>query len=201
MSYKKEYAPACERNSQVILEKLGTSLSGCTHVLEVGAGTGQHAVFFAAGLPHIQWTPSDRPGCLESILAWSAEAGLDNLSPPVELDLLGDPSDIPAVDAIVCVNTIHIVAWQGTERLFEIAAEKLPPSGVVHVYGPYRYLDRPLEPSNESFDDWLKARDPASGVRDFAAVNRLAQQAGLELMEDAAMPANNRSIWWRKRQI
>ena len=90
------------------------------------------------------------------------------------------------------------MAWQGTEKLFELAAQQLPEKGVIYVYGPYRYADRPLEPSNENFDQWLKQRDPQSGVRDFEAVNRLASQAGFELGNDIAMPANNRSIWWEK---
>lgn len=197
MEFKKDYAPACDRNSALILAELETALAASRSVLEVGAGTGQHAVCFAAGLPHLQWTPADRPGYLRSIMAWSAEAGLGNLDPPLEIDLLDDQIDTPPFDAIVCINTIHIVAWQGTERLFELA-RRLPEGGVMYVYGPYRYSDRPLEPSNESFDVWLKDRDPVSGVRDFDAVNQLAMDAGLVLQCDNAMPANNRSIWWQK---
>lgn len=106
---------------------------------------------------------------------------------------------LPEIDAIVCINTVHIMAWQGTEKLFELAASAIHPGGVLYLYGPYRYADRPLEPSNENFDLWLQERDPLSGIRDFEAVNRLAELAGFELQEDLAMPANNRSIWWSKR--
>lgn len=199
MTYKKDYAPACDRNSGVILDVLGRILSNTNTVLEIGSGTGQHAVYFARNLQHLRWTPTDRPGQLESIRAWSAEAKLDNLMPPEEVDLLDEEVEIRAVDAMVCINTIHIVAWQGTERLFQLAADKLRAGGIMYVYGPYRYANTPLAPSNESFNDWLKARDPASGVRDFDAVNLLAEQAGLELQGDIEMPANNRSIWWQKR--
>ena len=199
MNYKKEYAPACDRNSEVILGVLAKILSRTESVLEIGSGTGQHAVYFARYLPRLRWTPSDRPGQLDSIRAWTDEAQLDNLMPPVEFDLLDTGVDIKPVDAMVCINTIHIVTWQGTERLFQLAGELLSAGGIMYVYGPYRYVDRPLAPSNESFDDWLKARDPDSGVRDFEAVNALAAEAGLELKGDIAMPANNRSIWWQRQ--
>lgn len=196
MTYKKEYAPACDRNSRVILDVLGKILTTTNTVLEIGSGTGQHAVYFARHLQHIRWTPTDRPGQLDSIRAWSDEAQLDNLMPPEEVDLLDAEVDIRPVDAMVCINTIHIVAWQGTERLFQLASTYLRPGGIMYVYGPYWYENSPLAPSNESFNDWLKARDPASGVRDFNTVNLLAEQAGLELQGDIEMPANNRSISW-----
>lgn len=198
----KEYAPACERNSQVILNVLQRILAHSRTVLEIGSGTGQHAVFFANGLPHLQWQPTNKES-LESINAWRREAEFENVLPAQSMDLLAatDHQDLrlPEIDAIVCINTVHIMAWQGTEKLFELAASAIPPGGVLYLYGPYRYADRPLEPSNENFDLWLQERNPLSGIRDFEAVNRLAELAGFELQEDLAMPANNRSIWWSKR--
>jgi len=198
----KEYAPACERNSQVILNVLQRILAHSRTVLEIGSGTGQHAVFFANGLPHLQWQPTNK-GSLESINAWRREAEFENVLPAQSMDLLAatDHQDLrlPEIDAIVCINTVHIMAWQGTEKLFELAASAIHPGGVLYLYGPYRYADRPLEPSNENFDLWLQERNPLSGIRDFEAVNRLAELAGFELQEDLAMPANNRSIWWSKR--
>ena len=198
----KEYAPACDRNSQVILDVLKSILARSRCVLEIGSGTGQHAVCFAEGLPHLQWQPSNKES-LASINAWRAESQLKSLSPAISVDLLALDDEqilgLPEIDAIVCINTIHIMAWQGTEKLFELAGEILPTGGVIYVYGPYRYSGRPLEPSNENFDLWLKDRDPVSGIRDFAQVDRLAKQAGFELQRDIAMPANNRSIWWEKR--
>lgn len=198
----KEYAPACERNSQVILDVLQRILAHSRSVLEIGSGTGQHAVFFAGSLPHLQWQPTNKES-LDSINAWRREAQLENVLPAQSIDLLSGTEQedflLPEADAIVCINTVHIMAWQATERLFELAASALPCGGVLYLYGPYRYSDRPLEPSNENFDLWLKEREPLSGIRDFEAVNRLAEMAGFELQEDIEMPANNRSIWWSKR--
>ena len=197
----KEFAPACDRNSQVILEVLKPILARSRSVLEIGSGTGQHAVCFAQGLPHLNWQPSNKES-LDSINAWGEESRLKNLSSAVSLDLLAldedQLSELPEVDAIVCINIIHIMAWQGTEKLFELAARILPAGGVIYVYGPYRYSGHPLESSNEDFDLWLKDRDPVSGIRDFDQINKLAKNAGFKLESDIAMPANNRSIWWKK---
>ena len=198
----KQYAPACERNSEAILDVLQRILAQSRSVLEIGSGTGQHAVFFANGLQHLQWQPTNKES-LDSINAWRREAELENVLPAQSMDLLAgtDLQDLrlPEIDTIVCINTVHIMPWQGTEKLFELAASAIPSGGVLYLYGPYRYADRTLEPSNENFDLWLKERDPLSGIRDFEAVNRLAEMAGFELREDLAMPANNRSIWWSKR--
>ena len=197
----KEFAPACDRNSQVILDVLKAILARSHCVLEIGSGTGQHAVCFAEGLPYLQWQPSNKES-LDSIKAWSGESQLNNLSPALSLDLLAlndeEISGLPEVDAIVCINTIHIMDWQGTEKLFELAARILPTGGGIYVYGPYRYSDHPLEPSNENFDMWLKDRDVVSGIRDFDQVDKLAKKTGFKLQADIAMPANNRSIWWKK---
>ncbi len=197
----KEYAPSCDRNSQVILDALKPVLAHSSCVLEIGSGTGQHAVYFAEGLPHLQWQPSNKES-LQSINAWCKASQLKNLSPPLSLDLLSPVDEqltsLTGVDAVVCINTIHIMAWQGTEKLFELAGGLLPAGGVIYVYGPYRYADKSLETSNENFDQWLKERDPDSGIRDFDQVDRLAKQAGFELQGDITMPANNRSIWWEK---
>jgi hypothetical protein len=135
---------------------------------------------------------------LPSISAWRDEAALTNLREPLALDLFSDRWPITEAHAVVCINTIHIVSWEAVGRLFTGAGRLLSPGGVMYVYGPYRYADRPLEPSNEEFDRWLKARDAASGVRLFEDVNRLAVQNDLMFAGDRAMPANNRSIWWIK---
>lgn len=194
----KRHAPACERNQEPILAVLREILTEPGVALEIGSGTGQHAVHFARGLPHLTWQPTDLPENHASIEAWRAEAGLPNLRAPLTLDLAAGAWPIAEADAVVCINTIHIVAWPLVERLFAGVGEMLASGGVLYVYGPYRYADRPLEPSNAEFDRWLKARDPASGVRDFDAVNGLARRHGLTLRGDRAMPANNRSLWWRK---
>jgi len=194
----KQSSPSCERNKEPILAVLKEVLPHSGLVLEIGSGTGQHAAYFAAHLPQLTWQPTDLSSNFPSIRAWVAEAGLSNLREPLELDLVADRWPAVSAEAIVCINTIHIVAWEVVEKLFAGAGKVLVPGGVLYAYGPYRYADRPLEPSNEDFDKWLKARDPVSGVRNFEAVDALARQNGLVLAGNRAMPANNRSIWWRK---
>lgn len=195
---EKRIAPACERNRDPILAVLRELLVQPGLVLEIGSGTGQHAAYFAQHLPHLTWQPSDLAENLPSIRAWRAEAGAGNLRAPVVVDLGDGRWPLESVDYVVCINTIHIVAWPLVEALFDRAGALLRPGGVMYVYGPYRYRDRPLEPSNEQFDRWLKGRDPESGIREFEAVDALAQRAGLLLGGDRPMPANNRSIWWVK---
>jgi SAM-dependent methyltransferase len=196
----KQFSQSCERNKDYILPVLKEVLPNSGTVLEVGSGTGQHAAYFAAGLPHLVWQPTELVENFPSIQAWAAEAGLPNLRAPLKLDLLAGAQHWPVTSAaaIVCINTVHIVAWQGVVNLFTGAGRVLSPGAVLYVYGAYRYAARPLESSNESFDQWLKARDPVSGVRDFEAVNALALQHSLVLAGDRAMPGNNRSIWWIK---
>lgn len=194
----KQFSPSCARNQEAILAVLQELLPTSGRVLEVGSGTGQHAAFFSERLPALCWQPTDLAPALPSIRAWAAGTSGANIREPVVLDLLRGPWPALTVDAVVCINTIHIVSWDGVARLFAGAASVLVPGGVLYAYGPYRYASRPLEPSNEAFDAWLKARDPLSGVRDFEAVDELARRHGLGLGGDRAMPANNRSLWWVK---
>ena len=194
----KQFSPSCERNKEPILEILREVLTQPGLAIEIGSGSGQHAVHFARGLGHMEWQPTEVAENLPSIHAWRAEAGLKNLREPLALDLFSDDWTATEVQALVCINTIHIVSWKGVEKLFAGAGRLLAPGGVMYVYGPFRYANRSLEPSNEEFDRWLKARDPVSGIRLFEDVNRLAGKNGLTLAGDRAMPANNRSIWWTK---
>ena len=196
----KQFAPSCERNKDPILAILSEILNTGGVVLEVGSGSGQHAAHFARAMPHVEWQPSDVAENLPSIRAWRAEAGLPNLREPLMLDLLAGDWPVTEARAVACINTIHIVSWTAVENLFAGAGRILPPGGILYVYGPYRYAHRPLEPSNEEFDCWLQARDSQSGVRLFEDVNRLAAQQGLSLAGDRSMPANNRSIWWKKSE-
>jgi len=195
----KRSAPSVDTNKDLILAALRDVLPATGLVLEVGSGTGQHAVYFAQHLPYLVWQPTDLEDALPGIRAWRDEAALPNLKSPLVLDLLCNDWPVSSAQAVVCINTVHIVAWQGVENLFAGAGRVLSPGGVMYVYGAYRYSTRPLEPSNEEFDRWLKARDPASGIRDFEAVNALAARHGLVLAGDQAVPVNNRSIWWVKR--
>ena len=194
---ERPYAIACDRNRDPILAVLRECLPAKGRVLEIGSGTGQHAAYFSSAFPNLDWLPSDLPQHLVGISLWRQEAGQNCLA-PVGLDLLSDALQLPQADAIVCINTLHIVAWQGTHQLFTAAGRMLSPGQAVYLYGPYRYADRPLEPSNEQFDQWLKARDPASGIRNFEDLSRIAQEQGFSLEADVPMPANNRSLIFRR---
>lgn len=198
-SDKRRFAPACERNREPILQVLRSVLPASGRLLEVGSGTGQHAAWFASAFPRIEWQPSDVAENLDSINAWRQHESRANVLPAMELDLARYAWPEQHYDAVVCINTIHIVSWELVQALIAGAGRSLRQDGAFYVYGPYRYRDRPLEPSNENFDQWLRDRDPLSGIREFEAINDLADRAELEFAEDRPMPANNRSIWWRKR--
>lgn len=188
---------SCERNKAPILAILQASLGEVRHVLEVGSGTGQHAVHFAAAMPWLVWQPSERPGEIDAILAWRAHAALPNLDAPIALDVLGKWPDT-RVDAVFSANTLHIMGWDGVEALFAGVGRVLGAGGLLAVYGPFNYEGRFTSDSNRQFDRWLKARDPRSGIRDIEAVHTLAARAGLAPQADHAMPANNRLLLWRK---
>lgn len=196
----KPFAPSCERNRDPIRDVLKRVLTGSGLLLEVGSGTGQHAAYIAKDFPAYKWQPTDLPEKLDDINKWAVESGASNILPAVALDLSEGNWPVEQCDVLVCMNTIHIVAWQLVKNLFRGAGRVLKPGGVMYVYGPFEYSDRPLEPTNAEFNEWLKMRDPKSGIRNFDDVNRLAQENGLVLEGDKAMPANNRSIWWRKLQ-
>lgn len=189
---------ACERNKGPILAVLEVCFRDVRHVLEVGSGTGQHAVHFATGMPWLVWQPSERPGELDAIRAWRGSTALPNVLPPVELDVLG-PWPEPGPDAIFSANTLHIMAWDGVEAFFAGAGGLLNAGGLLAVYGPFNYEGRFTSDSNRLFDRWLKARDPRSGIRDVEAIHALAAHAGLEPQADHTMPANNRLLVWHKR--
>jgi SAM-dependent methyltransferase len=194
----KPFSQACENNRQPILEVLRQHLGAARRVLEIGAGTGQHAVYFAAALPWLQWQPSDRPENLPGIRAWVREAALPNLAEPIPFDVRDEPWP-DAGDAIFSANTLHIMGWPEVERFFEGAGRALAAGGLLFVYGPFNYGGGYTSPSNADFDCWLRQRDPASGIRDEEAVQRLAVVAGFEPVADHAMPANNRTLVWRRR--
>jgi len=198
MKSDKPFAPSCERNRDPIRDVLKRVLTGSGLLLEVGSGTGQHAAYLAKDFPAYKWQPTDLPENLEVINAWAVESDTDNILPALALDLRKHDWPVESADAILCINTIHIVSWRLVENLFRGAGKVLKPGRVMYVYGPFEYSDHPLEPTNAEFNEWLKMRDPKSGIRKFEDVNRLAQENGLVLEGDEAMPANNRSIWWRK---
>ena len=194
-------SPASLRNADPILRILRAHLPKSGRVLEIAAGSGQHAVFFSSALPGLDWTPSDpSPDARASIAAWASEAGTDRLHPPLALDCL-DEATWPegGFDALICINMIHISPWAATEGLMKLAERALPrPGGLLYLYGPYREAEIPLAPSNQAFDASLKARDPAWGLRDRDAVVALARSHGLTLTLRTDMPANNISLLFRR---
>ena len=193
----KPYAPACERNREPILAVLRECFADRRDVLEVGSGTGQHAVHFAAAMPWLSWQCSDRAEHLPGIRLWLDEAGLPNTPAPIELDVSGAWAR-RRFDAVFSANTLHIMGWPEVQRFFEGVDAVLATDGVLAAYGPFNYGGEYTSDSNREFDAWLKARDTRSGIRDFEAVDALAREIGLTLMDDVAMPANNRTLVWRR---
>jgi SAM-dependent methyltransferase len=189
----KPFSEACERNREPILSILSRVFAERSCVLEIGSGTGQHATYFAPRLPHLIWQPSDRAENLPGIRAWATEANATNLAPPVELDVDAPWPNVDA-DAAFTANTCHIMSWPQVEKLFAGAGALLPPGGVLAVYGPFTYRGRATAESNLRFDAMLRDRDPLSGLRELEAIRALAETHRLALMEDNAMPANNRLL-------
>ncbi len=192
------FSEACERNKGPILAVLREAFADCTRVVEIGAGTGQHAVHFARHLPHLHWQPTDRVEYLAGLAARIEAEGPANLAPPVEFDVLQQPWPAVHGDAVFSANTLHIMSWTAVEALFAGLPRLVTPGGVLALYGPFRYAGRFTTDSNAAFDAMLRERDPDSGVRDFEAVNALAEAAGFALRADHAMPANNQLLVWEK---
>jgi len=197
--HNKPFSQACENNKAPILSVIKHLFATSRGVLEIGSGTGQHAVYFAEHLPHLTWFPSDRLENLTGIEMWLEEVGLENLKQPFVLDVCQQGWPAIEVDAVFTANTAHIMHWYEVEVLFKGVAELLPGDGVFALYGPVNYNNRYTSDSNAQFDVMLKTRDPESGIRNFEDLNCLAVGTGMILQDDFDMPANNRIICWRKQ--
>lgn len=197
---ERPFSQACENNKQPILDIIRPLMSQLDLVLEVGSGTGQHAVHFAGHMPALRWQPSDQAEYLPGIRAWRDWAALPNLLAPLELDVRSQQWPVSNFNGLFSANTAHIMAWQQVEEFFAGIGRHLAPGGVFCLYGPFNYGGQFTSQSNARFDLWLKDRDPLSGIRDFEAIETLAKAAGLELVADHAMPANNRLLHWQKRR-
>ncbi|MGN2245313.1 DUF938 domain-containing protein [Frateuria sp. GZRR35] len=194
----KPFAPACERNREPILDVLREAFAGCSRVLEIGSGTGQHAVHFAAAMPWLNWQCSDRGEYLPGIRAWLDEARLPNTPEPFELDVAGG-WPCTRYDAVFSANTLHIMGWAEVGQLFARLPAVTTDGAVLVIYGPFNYDGHYTSESNAAFDRSLKMRDPCMGLRDAEAVDALARAAGFVLQEDRAMPANNRCRVWHRQ--
>ena len=190
---------ACERNKGPILAILASAFANTRKVLEIGSGTGQHAVYFAAHLPHLLWQPSDTGTYLTGLRERIAVEGTPNLLPALELDVRDQPWQVESVDAIFTANTLHIMGWAAVRDLFRGVGALAPT--LLCIYGPFRYGGKYTSASNADFDRYLRTRDPESGIRNFEDVNTLSSEQGLHLLADHAMPANNQLLIWQKRAL
>lgn len=195
----KRSSPAAQRNRQPILEALGPRLPVAGLILEIASGTGEHAVHLARALPHLEWQPTDLdPAARDSIAAWRDESALPNLRAPLPLDVTQRPWPVTHADAIFCANMIHISPWAASEALFDGAGRVLLPGAALFTYGPYRFSGAFTAPSNQTFDESLRQRDPSWGVRDLAELAPLARTHNLALEEILEMPANNHLLVFRR---
>lgn len=191
-------APATERNREPILEVLRREFAGCRRVLELGSGTGQHAVFFGENLPELQWQCSDVTENHADIRQWLESAALPNVQAPVPLNVLHDPDPDGEFDAVFSANTAHIMKVEAVQCMFALAGRILGDGQPFCLYGPFRLDGDFTSESNASFDASLKSRNPEMGIRDLEMLDDLASKAGLQRQSLIAMPANNFIAVWRK---
>ena len=194
-------APAALRNRGVILDVLDELLPADSEVLEIGSGTGEHAVHFAGAMPEVTWHTSDLADSHTAINAWIARSGLGNVRPPVLLDVRNASAWHSPVDVIYSANTMHIMSADTVDMMLKLAGRIIRPGGWLMVYGPFRLDGAFTSDSNRLFDTSLRARDPDMGIRDLEWVDRRAAAAGLSRSEWFAMPANNYLLAWRKAEL
>jgi hypothetical protein len=200
----KPFSQACENNKQPILNILTKVFKNTEHVLEIGSGTGQHATFFGQKLPHLTWQTSDLPINHAGIHTWLDEANLTNVLKPVVIDLNESwpiSNNNMQIDGIYTANTLHIISWPLVVKFFEGIANNVKNEANICIYGPFNYQGKFTSESNANFDLWLKDRDINSGIRDIEAILTLANSAGLQLIDDHAMPANNRLLVFFKNKV
>jgi len=194
----KPYSQACENNKDPILHKIKDIFIESKTVWEIGSGTGQHACYFAQQLPHLQWQVTDRVGNLAGINTWIEASGLENLPQSLALNVCDEQWPCQEIEALFSANTLHIMSWPEVEYFFAGLGRYLTQDARVCIYGPFNYNGTYTSPSNESFDQWLKTRDPQSGIRGFEAIEMLASSVGLLVKNDFAMPANNRLLFLQR---
>ena len=195
---QKPFAESSEENKQPILNVLEQLFTEPGKVLEIGSGTGQHAVYFSEQMPHLTWQPSDLQAQIPGMQLWFEEAANPRILSPQALDVAAADWPVEAVDYVFTANTTHIISWAQVEAMFKGVGQVLRSGGLFVQYGPFNYQGRFTSESNARFDQWLKQRDPNSGIRNFEDLARLAEVNGLVLNDDYEMPVNNRILVWRQ---
>lgn len=198
MSMNKPYSESCDQNKDAIFSIISPVFSSLSSVLEIGSGTGQHAIYFAQKMPHLKWHTSDCSSYLEGINMWLSEAGLSNVSQPFELDVTSSPWPKLAVDAVFTANSIHIMSRHDVVDFMSGVGRLLSAQGQLMIYGPFNYNGSYTSESNARFDQWLKGRDPLSCIKHFEEMVSLAKDNGMQLVADHEMPANNRILHFIK---
>ena len=197
----KPFADSSAENHQPIFEVIDPLLQDCQTLLEIGSGTGQHAVYFSESLPHLTWQCSDLKHNHAGINMWIEESGLNNVQAPIELNTLNSDWPDQSFDAVFSANTVHIMDWNMVQGLFAGLAQVMNVGGRFLLYGPFNYNGQYSSESNARFDQWLKERDPGSGIKDFEKLDQLAKEAGLKFVNDYEMPVNNRLLYWQKNRF
>lgn len=193
------FSQACENNKEPILAVLKQAFYQTTAVLEIGSGTGQHAVHFASQLTHLRWQASDQQHYLPELNERLRRAALPNLPQAFCLDVMQQSLPSSSFDGLFTANTLHIMSWPMVERFFSCAGKLLSAQATLCIYGPFNYNGTFTSASNQAFDHSLKQRDPAMGIRDIAQVLQLAEVQGFNLHQDCTMPANNRLLWFKRQ--
>lgn len=197
----KPFSQACENNKQFILSVLEDVFIKPCNLVEIGSGTGQHALFFAQHLPHIIWQPTDREENLKGIQQWISDAkhsDKNNLKDPVKLDVQDTPWPFPELEAVFTANTLHIMSWEEVEILFSRLKDYLLPDANFCCYGPFNKNGAYTSKSNEQFDLWLKQRNKLSGIRHIEDLIALAENSNIKLIDEVSMPANNKCLIFQK---
>jgi cyclopropane fatty-acyl-phospholipid synthase-like methyltransferase len=196
MANPKPFSESCVQNRVPIQQVLQQYVDARKTVLEIGSGTGQHAVYFAEAFPQLLWQTSDLAEHHAGIQAWLTDSQLPNVLPPLHLDCLGDwPQQ--QFDLLYTANTLHIMSQRAVEAMFASIGDCMHTHSILLIYGPFNYQNQYTSESSARFDNWLKQRDPQSGIKNFEWVQDIAAKSGLECIQDHAMPANNRVLVWK----